>query len=60
MAHVPVPEGVEALAGPTTLAVNVIVDPKFAVEAFGVTTTTGVYRETTMLVPPVVFAEPVE
>jgi len=53
IAHVAPPDGGFAPAGPVTVAVNVIVDPKEAVVEFGVTTTVGEVLPTVVVAPEV-------
>jgi len=53
MAHVPIPLGAIAPVGPVTVAVNVIVEPRAALEDPATTPTVGVDRPTVVVAPDV-------
>ena len=53
IAHVPIPLGATAPVGPATVAVNVIVEPRVAVEASATTETVGVDLPTVVVAPEV-------
>jgi len=51
--QLPVPVGVAALAGPDTVVVNTIVEPRVPVPAFALTETVGTTVATTVVDPEV-------